>query len=308
MSTVIQTNHLSKSYHGFQAVKDVSLSIKEGEIYGFIGLNGAGKTTVIRMILGMVRPTHGACYIHNQKVHLSNHHIWNQVGYIVETPHFYPELTVKENLDIYRRLRLILDKNIVSKVMNQLNLTQYADKKAQNLSLGNAQRLGIAKALLPMPKVLILDEPVNGLDPAGIVEVRELLQDLAFNQGVTILISSHLLTEVAKIATKIGIIDNGQLVQEVETVNLNQLLHQYLLIHTKDNNVALSKLLSAGYVAKINDKGLIEISDQAAIEHPDEVSRFLAYEGFPPMKLIVNEEDLEAYFFRTITKKEEIVP
>lgn len=307
MSTVIQTNHLSKSYHGFQAVKDVSLNIKEGEIYGFIGLNGAGKTTVIRMLLGMVRPTHGACYIHNQKVHLSNHHIWNQVGYIVETPRFYPELTVEENLEIYRRLCLIIDKNVVSKVMNQLNLTQYANKKARNLSLGNVQRLGIAKALLPMPKVLILDEPVNGLDPAGIVEIRELLQDLAFNQGVTILISSHLLSEVAKIATKIGIINNGQLVQEIETVNLNQLLHQHLLIHTKDNNVALSKLLSAEYVAKMNDKGLIEISSQLAIEHPDQISRFLVYEGFPPMKLIVKKENLESYFLRVINKREEIV-
>lgn len=307
MSTVIQTNHLSKNYHGFQAVQDVSLSIKEGEIYGFIGLNGAGKTTTIRMLLGLIRPTHGTCYIDHQKVRLNNHHIWSQVGYIVETPHFYPELTVKENLDIYRRLRLIPDKNVVAEVMTQLNLTQYTAKKAQHLSLGNVQRLGIAKALLPMPKVLILDEPVNGLDPAGMVEIRELLQDLAFHHGVTILISSHLLSEVAKIATKIGIIDKGRLVQEVEVVNLNQRLHRHLLIDTKDNNAALSKLLSAEYIVKMNDKGFIEISNQQAIEHPDQVSRFLVYEGFPATKLIVKEEDLESYFLRVIKKKEEIV-
>ncbi len=306
MPTVIQTNHLSKSYHGFQAVQDVSLSIKEGEIYGFIGLNGSGKTTTIRMLLGMIRPTHGTCYINHQKVCLSNYHIWSQVGYIVETPHFYPELTVKENLEIYQRLRLITDKNAVPKVMTQLNLTQYADKKAKNLSLGNAQRLGIAKALLPMPKVLILDEPINGLDPAGMVEIRELLQDLAFHHGVTILISSHFLSEVAKIATKIGILNKGQLVQEIESINLNQRLHRHLLIHTKDNNAALSKLLSAEYAAKMNDKGHIEIFNQLAIEHPDQISHFLVYNGFPPTKLIVEEENLESYFLRVIQKKEEI--
>jgi len=304
--TVIQTDHISKNYNGFQAVQDVSLSIKEGEIYAFIGLNGAGKTTVIRMLLGMIRPTHGACYFNNQKVRLSNYHIWNQVGYIVETPHFYPELTVEENLEIYRRLRLITDKNAVSSVMTQLNLTQYAHKKAKNLSLGNAQRLGIAKALLPMPKVLILDEPVNGLDPAGMVEIRALLQGLAFNHGVTILISSHLLSEVAKIATKIGIIDKGQLVQEIQSDKLNQLLHRHLLISTKDNNAALSKLLSAEYDAKLNDKGLIEIYNQQAIQHPDEVSRLLVYGSVPPTKLVVKEENLETYFLRVIQKEEAI--
>src|SRR5699024_11955159 len=124
-----------------------------------------------------------------EKGRLEHHHIWEDVCYIVETPHSYPELTVKENLDIFRRYRLMSNKNIVSKVINQLQLTRYTHTKAKHLSLGNAQRLGIAKALLHSPQILILDEPVNGLDPAGIVEIRNVLQDLAFNYGVTIFIS-----------------------------------------------------------------------------------------------------------------------
>lgn len=306
LRTIIQTKHISKNYKDHQAVKDISLSINKGEIYGFIGLNGAGKTTIIRMLLGMIRPTQGASYINGKKVSLTNYGIWREVGYMVETPHSYPELTVEENLEIYGRLRLISNPQAISKVMNQLNLTQYARKKAKDLSLGNAQRLGIAKALLPMPEILILDEPVNGLDPAGIVEIRELLQDLAFNKGVTILISSHLLSEVAKIATKIGIIHEGQLLQEIEAIKLNKLLNQRLIIDCIDNKSAASKLSAAGYSSVLNKNGLIESYDKKAIHHPEEISRFLVHEGFPPTRLTVEEEDLESYFLRIIETKGEM--
>ncbi|WP_143695727.1 ABC transporter ATP-binding protein [Virgibacillus proomii] len=307
MRPIIQTNHVSKKYKDLQAVKDVSLNVNKGEIYGFIGLNGAGKTTTIRMLLGMIRPTQGTCFIKGEKVSRTNHRIWRNVGYMVETPHSYPELTVEENLEIYRRLRMISNPNIISKVMNQLNLTQYAQKKAGNLSLGNAQRLGIAKALLHTPEILILDEPVNGLDPAGIVEIRELLQDLAFNKGVTILISSHLLSEVAKIATKIGIIHEGQLIQEIESIKLNQLLHQCLIIDSRDNKAVVIKLSAAGYTPVLNKNGLIETYNKKAIQHPDEISRLLVYEGFPPTRLSLEEENLESYFLRIIERKGEML-
>lgn len=303
LSAIIQTKHLSKSYKGHQAVKDISLRVNKGEIYGFIGLNGAGKTTIIRMLLGMIRPNQGACYINGEKVSLTNSSIWKKVGYMVETPYSYPELTVEENLKIYGRLRLISDRQSIAKVMNQLQLTKYATKKAKNLSLGNAQRLGIAKALLSSPEVLILDEPVNGLDPAGIVEIRELLQDLAFHKGVTILISSHILSEVAKIATKIGIIHEGQLLQEMEATKLNQLLNQRLIIDCIDRRSAMSKLLATGYTCAINKNGFIELYDKEAIYHPEAISRFLVFEGFPPSRLTVEEEDLESYFLRIIESK-----
>ncbi|GGD93064.1 ABC transporter ATP-binding protein [Paenibacillus nasutitermitis] len=307
MLQAIQTNRLSKSYKDFQAVKDVSLSINKGEIYGFIGLNGAGKTTTIRMLLGMIRPTYGNCYINGEKVNHKNRSIWEKVGYMVETPYSYPELSVEENLEIYRRLRLISNPQVISQVMNQLNLAQFSRKKAKDLSLGNAQRLGIAKAILHSPEILILDEPVNGLDPAGIVEIRELLRDLAFNKGVTILISSHLLSEVAKIATKIGIIHEGQLIQEIESIELNKLLNQRLIIDSLDNKSAVSKLSLAGYTSQLNENGIIETYNKKAIQHPEEISRFLVYKGFPPTKLIVEEEDLESYFLRIIRGKGEVV-
>lgn len=303
MHAIIQTSNISKEYKGFQAVRNVSITINKGEIYGFIGLNGAGKTTTIRMLLGMIRPSQGICYIKGVKVSRTNHHIWKDVGYMVETPHAYPELTVEENLEIYRKLRMISNPDVIVKVMKQLHLTRYAHKKARDLSLGNSQRLGIAKALLHSPKILILDEPVNGLDPEGIVEIRELLQDLAFNKGVTILISSHLLNEVAKIATKIGIIHEGQLIQEIETFKLDQLLRKHLLIDSHDNTSAIARLSSAGYISNINKNGFIETYDKKATQHPDEISRLLVYAGFPPKKLTLEEESLESYFLRVIARK-----
>jgi len=304
LQPIIETVSLSKHYKGFQAVKDVSLQIRKGEIYGFIGLNGAGKTTTIRMLLGLIRPTKGTSYINGYKVSRTSSYIWKKVGHIVETPHSYPELTVEENLDIYRRLRLISDREVIRKTMQQLHLTKYAHTKAKDLSLGNAQRLGIAKALLHSPEILILDEPVNGLDPEGIVEIRKLFQELAENDGVTILISSHLLSEVAKIATKIGIIHEGQLIQEIEAKQLNQLLNEHLVIDTHNNSLALQKLLSEGFnTTKMNHNGLIETYDKEAIQDPGKISRFLVYNSLPPIRLTVNEEDLESYFLRLIRSK-----
>lgn len=186
MDPVIQLSHLSKRYKGFSAVEDISLEIEKGEIYGFIGLNGSGKTTTIKMLLGMIRPSEGSCSIDGQKIGLSSHSVWSKVGSLVETPYAYPELTVKENLEIFRRLRQVADASAVEQAMEQLNLTGYANKKAGKLSLGNTKRLGIAKALLHKPEILILDEPSNGLDPAGILEVRELFRRLAHDLGVTI--------------------------------------------------------------------------------------------------------------------------
>lgn len=307
MCVTIQTNHLTKTYKEVQAVKDVSLTINKGDIYGFIGLNGAGKTTTIRMLLGLIRPTQGSCFIKGKKVCLHNHSIWRDVGYMVETPHSYPELTVEENLEIYRRFRLIKQPDTVSNVMDQLHLTRYARQKANHLSLGNLQRLGIAKALLHSPDVLILDEPMNGLDPAGIVEIRELLQDLALNRGVTILVSSHLLSEVAKMATKIGIIHEGQIIQEMKVRALDQLLRQRLMVDSRDNVAAASILSSAGYATTFHNDGSILTYNNEAIGRPEKVAQLLVNNGRAPTKLVVEEEQLESYFLRVIAEKGERV-
>jgi ABC-2 type transport system ATP-binding protein len=297
---IIQTENLSKNYGSVKAVEGISLNVNKGEIYGFLGLNGAGKTTTIRMILGMVRPTTGSSYLNNEKVHSRSHNLWNNVGYLVEIPYSYPELTVRENLEITRRLRFLPNTNAVDSIIEKLKLGLYQDRKAKHLSLGNAQRLGLAKALIHNPEILILDEPTNGLDPAGIVEIRELLRDLAFNKGVTVFISSHILGEISKIATRIGIIHEGKLVQEMDARELHCFRKRSLLIDLENKNGAMSILTRKGYNATINEDGLIEITNENAIIHPEYVNSNLVDAGFPPSMLKVEEEELESYFLRII--------
>jgi ABC-2 type transport system ATP-binding protein len=300
MEKMIETKNLTKKFGKIKAVDGIALSVQKGEIYGFLGLNGAGKTTTIRMMLGMIRPTSGECYLDGKKVNPGNHDLWNRVGYLVEVPYSYPDLTVKENLEIIRRLRLFPDDKAVDAVMEKFNISQYRDRLVKNLSLGNAQRLGLAKAILHDPTILILDEPANSLDPAGIVEIRELLHDLAQNQGVTIFLSSHILGEVAKFATRIGIIHQGKLLQELDTDQLEHFRKKSLFICTKDNNSACAILLKQGISAKMTDTELIEITDNESISNPAKVNTMLVHSGYAPSMLKVEEEDLESYFLRVI--------
>ena len=162
---VLSTQNLTKRYHNLVAVNEVSIHIEEGEIYGFLGLNGAGKTTTIRMLLGMIKPTQGSFQLFGQESPITPD-VWNEVGYLVESPHAYPNLSVTENLRVYAKLRG-LEKERIAETIDHLGLTRYQNIRAKNLSMGNQQRLGIAKALMHRPKLLILDEPINGLDPAA---------------------------------------------------------------------------------------------------------------------------------------------
>ena len=305
MEDMIYTHNLTKCYQGFHAVDNVSLRVKKGEIYGFLGLNGAGKTTTIRMLLGMIRPTSGTCFINGKKVSAGNYHIWKQVGYMVETPYAYPELTVRENLGISSNLHQMPDHSAVGHMIERLKLTAYEDRKTKDLSMGNAQRLGIAKALLHEPQILLLDEPANGLDPAGIVEIRELLQELAYNKGTTIFISSHILGEISKIATKIGIIHNGRLIQELRKEQLEQQRIVKLLINSRDIKGALKALSNSGYTVRENENGLLETQSNDAVCYPENLAKLLVEVNHPPTMLLVDEEDLESYFLRVIGKEGE---
>lgn len=306
MNEIISTTNLTKTYGQIHAVDKLNLSVKEGEIFGFLGLNGAGKTTTIRMLLGMIIPTSGECYLQGKKVSAGNINTWRDVGYIVETPYSYPELTVRENLEIVRRLRGIQDKSSVNWIIKKLKLDEYASKKTKNLSLGNAQRLGIAKAIIHKPKILILDEPTNGLDPAGIVEVRQLLMDLVKNLGVTILMSSHKLDEVSRVATNIGIIHDGKLIKEINGEQLENQLRKSLILGGKDKSAMKSILSGAGYRVNdwdknsIGESSLFHISDQDAINNPDKIAAFLVNAGHPPTLLKIEKENLETYFLRSI--------
>ncbi len=300
MDEIIRTENLSKYYGKVHAADGISLRVGKGEIYGFLGLNGAGKTTTIRMLLGMVRPSSGASFLCNRRVRGGNFGLWNSVGFLVEIPYSYPDLTVRENLEITRRLRLIKDKHSIDSIIERMKLGEYSEIKARNLSLGNAQRLGLARALIHKPEILILDEPSNGLDPAGIVEIREMLKDLAFNQGVTIFISSHILGEISRFATRIGIIHKGRLLQEADADSLDKLRRRRLLIKTIDNTAAGIKLKNEGYSVNQTNEGILEITGEKALNHPEEIAAFLVHSGLPPSLLNVEEEDLESYFLRII--------
>jgi ABC-2 type transport system ATP-binding protein len=300
MNLPIETDDLGKRYGKVIAVEHLSLRVAEGVIYAFLGLNGAGKTTTIRMLLGMIKPTWGSARVLNTHVRPGNRKPWASVGYLVETPHSYQELTVFENLEVTRRLHPGTPPEAVSRIIERMGLSAYADRRAGTLSLGNAQRLGLAKALLHAPRLLFLDEPANGLDPAGIVEIRELLLELTRKQGVTVFLASHILAEVTRLAQRIGIIHQGSLLQELDVDELERNRRRKLLLRTRDLEAARLVLTSAGYAVKTLQDGTLELSDPLSLEHPDEIASLLVQTGVPPTQLLVEEEDLEQYFLRLV--------
>ncbi len=300
MNTAIETNNLVKRYGDVTAVDQLSLRVARREIYAFLGLNGAGKTTTIRLLLGMVKPTSGEARVLGTRIRFGDSKPWDSVGYLVETADAYPELSVRENLEAMRRLRPGTEPKAVDRVIERLGLAAYADRRAGTLSLGNAQRLGVAKALLHGPELLMLDEPGLGLDPAGIVEIRNLLIELAREQGVTVFMSSHILGEVSRLANRIGIIHEGRLLQELDIDELECNRRRQLVLRTRDCQAARSVLLGAGFSADITADGTIEVRDNAAIERPDDIATRLVHAGQAPTMLNVEEEDLEHYFLRLV--------
>ena len=301
----IKTVNLSKKYGKTLVVDDLNLSISSGEIVGFLGLNGAGKTTTMRMLLGLIKPTSGECYIQGNKVDQYNLEVLNEIGYIIETPYSYPELTVQENLEIVSTLRGIRNKDVIDWVIEKLKLDQYKDKQVKHLSLGNIARLGIAKAIIHKPEILILDEPTNGLDPFGIIEVRELLKELANNLGTTVLISSHKLEEISKISTRIVIIHEGRLIREVESKDLDKCLEKKLWVSGSNNKAIKAVLSNNGYQVNFksdleNNSSYLELVDIKSVESSEEIATLLVNVGYPPKILTVEKEDLENYFLRIL--------
>jgi len=300
MQLAIETEDLGKRYGTVRAVEHLSLRVAEGEIYAFLGLNGAGKTTTLRMLLGMIRPTAGWARVLDTGVRLGSHSPWASVGYLVEIPHAYPELTVQENLEVARRLHPGTSSRALSQTIERLGLAALVDRRTGDLSQGNAQRLGLAKALLHAPRLLLLDEPANGLDPAGIVEIRELLLELVHHQGVTVFMSSHILAEVSRLAGRIGIIHEGRLLQEMSTDELEKDRKRRLLLRTREAGAAHRALVAAGQPAEVLSDGTFILTSASAVDRPEEINRFLVDAGAPPTYLAVEEEDLEQYFLRLV--------
>ncbi|GAB6393075.1 MAG: ABC transporter ATP-binding protein [Treponematales bacterium] len=277
---------------------NIPIQVSEGEIYGFLGLNGAGKTTLIRILLGMIRQNSGQVSLFGENLSAVFSR-WNDVGYLVETPYSYPNLSVIENLAVYHALRQLENKNLIDETIEKLHLTAYLNTKAKHLSLGNKQRLGLAKALMHKMKLLILDEPVNGLDPEGIVEVRELLQDLAV-KGTAIFLSSHILGEISKLANRIAIIHRGKLLEELNSDELQDRLTKKLFVNTNDNNAAMQHLRQYNAILEGDE---IAIDCKQAVEKLEDISALLAANGLPAKQIVTFTEDLEGYFLRTIKEK-----
>jgi ABC-2 type transport system ATP-binding protein len=294
--TVIATRSLAKHYRDVRAVDGLTLEVRRGEVYGFLGRNGAGKTTTIRMLLGFIRPTAGEVSLFGLRGLRSGAAAFARIGYLVETATAYPNLTVRENLEIQRRL-LRSPPSAAGDVIALLRLDDYADRTAGTLSLGNRQRLSLARALVHSPEILVLDEPANALDPAGIVEVRELLRALASNRGVTVFMSSHILAEVAHLADRIGIIHEGRLLEELDIGELPARSRSYLEVRVSDLSRARALLAERLGAAGIEEHdGTLRVFGGA--ELAPEIARAVVQTGLDLHSLTLVTEDLESYFLR----------
>ncbi|MDO4286309.1 MAG: ABC transporter ATP-binding protein [Eubacteriales bacterium] len=246
---VIETRKLTKTYGDQTAVGKVDLHVRKGRIYGLLGRNGAGKTTIMKMILGLTSITSGEVDVFGQNIKGREKRVYPRIGAIIETPGFYPNLTGTENLEIFAKLRGTASPDAVKNALEIVGLP-YKDKKLfSKYSLGMKQRLGIANAILHDPELLILDEPTNGLDPIGIAEVREFIKNLSAMRGKTILISSHILSEIALLADDIGIIDHGVLLEESSMEELKKRNSKYILLQVSDVSKA-ALILERGFHVK----------------------------------------------------------
>jgi ABC-2 type transport system ATP-binding protein len=309
----IATWGLTKQYRGgVLAVDALDLRVARGEIYAFLGLNGAGKSTTIRMLLGMIRPTAGHAELFGQRVAAGATGLWRRVGHLVESATAYPELSVRDNLDIARRLAGMTDGGAVDAVIERLALGSYADQRAGTLSLGNLQRLALARALLPAPELLVLDEPANGLDPAGVIEIRELIGALATEHGVTVFMSSHILSEVDRLATRVGIVHRGRLVEELDREALDRHRDRRLEVVANDLDRAEAALRAAGLTPTRrtfdDEPAVLELRDPRALDAPDEIAVVLVAAGAPPTRLAIARESLEDHFIRLTGGNDEAAP
>ncbi|MDW2878135.1 MULTISPECIES: ABC transporter ATP-binding protein [Bacillaceae] len=297
---VLTTSQLSKKYQKNMALDKVSVKIKKGSIYGFIGQNGAGKSTLIRVITGLAYPTTGTFELFGKSNERDIIEARKRIGTIIEGPALYPQMTAKENLEAHRLLKGIPGKECIGKTLKLVGLQDTGKKKAKNFSLGMKQRLGLAIALLGDPEFLILDEPINGLDPMGVVEIRELLKKLNREYGITILISSHILSELHLLATHYGIIHKGELLEQLSAKELQEKCQQYLHIKVDDPSKAatiIESRLSAPDFEVMPD-GTIKLF--ASVDAPRKVSKMLTDEGLIIEEFMPMGEDLETYFTNRI--------
>lgn len=287
MGFILTTTNLTKTYGKKDAAKDINIHVREGEIYGLIGRNGAGKTTVMRVISGLSKATSGSYELFGENKF--------GVGVLIESPGIYPNMSAEENI----RLKCIAlgcnNSDYIQSLLKTVGLENTGKKPAGSFSLGMRQRLGIALALVGDPKMIVLDEPINGLDPQGIVEVRKTLERLKNEKGITIMISSHILDELSKLADSYGIIHEGRLLDEFTTEELTDRCGRYVTVRTDDNSRALEVLQAAGFTnSVIDDNKDIRVDD--AIHQTIEMNSILVNAGIGVKELLIKNTSLEDYY------------
>lgn len=300
MEYILQTSNLTKVYNGKEVVSNVNLHVRRGEIYGFLGPNGAGKTTVLRIITNLVKPTKGETSIFGQKLTPTSYEVFKKLGNVIEYPIFYEKLTARENLKIHCEYIGYYNEEAIDWALDMVQLKNFEGKQVKEFSLGMKQRLGLARAIITKPELLILDEPLNGLDPVGIKELRTLLKNLRDDYGITIFMSSHILAEIEQIADTIGIIKDGELLQEVLMENIRLENVRYIEIQvddTKKSSYVLHELMKVDNF-KIMGDYTIRIYETDVSEA--EVSKVLILNGVLINKIQRKEHSLEEYFMKII--------
>lgn len=300
--TILKTSNLTKTYYRSAGVKDINMTLRKGDIYGFIGKNGAGKTTLLRLITSLIIPTNGSLELFGSGSEQDLIFARKRIGSMIETPAFFPRMTARGNLEYYRIQRNIDDENEIERVLKLVNLDNTGSKKFSQFSLGMKQRLGLALAIMGDPEFLILDEPINGLDPTGMIEFREIIEKLNKENGITILISSHILSELSQIATRYGIIHNGQILKEFTREELHRDIQGYISMKVSDaeeaGNIIQSNINSVQF--EVYSKEEIRLFN--SYDDSSKVIELLSLNGIKIFSSNEMKKNLEDYFISIIKK------
>jgi ABC-2 type transport system ATP-binding protein len=301
MSIAIEFSNLSKSFgrgkNQVQAVKNINLQIESGQVYGFLGPNGAGKSTTIRMMLDLIRPTTGHTQVFGKDT-ATEHEVLRRFGSMVEGATFYPFMSGRKNLEVLARTSGHIDKQRIEILLEQVGLIERAKQNVDAYSMGMKQRLGLAAALLDDPELVVLDEPTNGLDPSGIREMRTFIRELVGEQGKTVFLSSHLLSEVEQVCDRVAIINHGQIIREGTVANLLDNKAQ-LHIEAKPIDKTL-EILNTRWQAQLNGKGLIAT---APYEETPQIVNALVEQGIEIYRIASEHQSLEEYFLEVIEEE-----
>ena len=302
MSYILQTSHLSKTIDGKQLVTDVNIHVKKGEVYGFLGPNGAGKTTVMKMLTNLWKPTSGTVALFGKALEKTSYEVLKRMGSIIEFPTFYDHMSGKDNLQLHCEYMGYYNKGSVEEALQMLGLSDAADRPAGSYSLGMKQRLGIARAILCKPELVILDEPANGLDPAGMKQIRDLFRMLCTEYGMTLMISSHLLPEIESIADTVGVIHHGKMMKEISMKEIAETNTAYIELAVEDTKKAayvLAEKMQLSNFKIVNDSG-IRIYEQGVTTQ--KISRELMANDVEIASISQHTENLEDYFLKVTSE------